>query len=468
MPFETAKPIPFKSDNKGENLHISKAKIERPRMAAAEEYKVELPKLEKAQIKMLKDMPVSQVTKPEDVYISDIEEIVLAPEEIIEVKEEPPKIPEAAREAVEKASIVKIREQINAERKRLKVNHPQIEEKEIRIESGELEDTDFEATFIGYTEQKDSSEGHPMNQDNCFFDAKTGTLCVCDGATLSETEGHQSSMVVADGIHKRLSKAKIGDLLDADYLRSVVFEANNESAERAPGSNTTVSLVKTINQLPNGKLQVAAVWVGDSPIYVRRENGEVKKISQDHNQLNLVRNEPETMDRVAPFVTKRVFGKKHANNEKLIGEVAQAIDLVKDFNELDQIRQLPVDAKSMQKLIGIFQSLQSTITGAAGVRLKGRTAELTRKIEQSFKDKIDVKYLELDDGDDIFVASDGLSDNRKVEQIQKSLTGDLEDYERVIKEVVADKSPDKKEDDNAIVVMQVRLKQNRKKVAKAA
>jgi len=386
-------------------------------------FKFEKPKLEKPKIKepkiemeiKLPEMVSSQVVE---------EELILSPEELVEISPiavEPPPTPEEMREAAETESRRIIHQKKFEE---LGTEYSQIEE-----ETFESKESAFGICF-GYTKEKKPSKGHEVNQDSCFFNAENGVFCVCDGVTTSK-EGHRASRLVADAINKQFGDFELtfeNKEQDELKVKETVKQTIDSVVDNLEGSSTTFSFVKVI-RTPDNKMKMAAAWVGDSPIYVRKKNGEIKQLNQDDNFINLFRNNPDQIKEYTAGIVKRIFKKKilerfsQLEQEIAKAEVATAIKIVLNCETVKDVRSIKLQNEAERKmLIKIFQLLKNTIY--KGIRKEKFPA-----------DYYSVDFFDIEEGDTVFVASDGLSDNITIEEMQTELTGDINDFEKVSQKI---------------------------------
>lgn len=132
---------------------------------------------------------------------------------------------------------------------------------------------------------------HPdVNQDESFFDEKNLRAGIFDGAgghyrgDLASKEAKEAVMatlkeLTADASFEDVQK-KIQDAMEAANQR--VRQIETPAGERP---SLTTGTIYQVWQGPNGERKLAYASVGDSRLWVRRQNGEITYLTHDDNML---------------------------------------------------------------------------------------------------------------------------------------------------------------------------------------
>ena len=195
----------------------------------------------------------------------------------------------------------------------------------------------YDVQFAALT---DVGKQREHNEDNYLVDKKLGLFVVCDGMG-GHAAGEVASALAVRTFHEEIKKEAdlIEDYLDAkkgaahvskrDLLNMLEFAVNRASsrvhaeASKDPskrGMGTTLVAVLLVAQ------QAFIVYVGDSRIYLLRDN-VLEQVSEDHTVYNeLIRRKKLTREQVESLVQKNAITRavgvyEHAEPESLVLDV---------------------------------------------------------------------------------------------------------------------------------------------------
>lgn len=274
---------------------------------------------------------------------------------------------------------------------------------------------------------------HKINQDAGFFNAEKGIIGVCDGAG-GHAGGEVASRKTAEIINQEVAGLKYKKFANEDEFTQAKMEfkqalekVQKRTKKEVKKGISTASFVKVLGEL-EGTKKLAVSWSGDSSAYIRRADGKIEKITEEHNRLEeLRRGERKSSDLASRAVMDFPEGRIDEIGglkvlEKMIDQVAKcetAFDLKKvDVNEIYK----GIDAKDIKDKIKIRDLLKTLRYLQKGIsRCQGKGCD----------SDFDTKYVDLNEGDWVFVVSDAIGDNVPQRTLEKALTGDVNDFNKL-------------------------------------
>jgi serine/threonine protein phosphatase PrpC len=225
------------------------------------------------------------------------------------------------------------------------------------------------------------------------FDKRVDNLA----STISQdgrTEGKQTVEQVTEDIRRQMDSAI------RDLNRLIVEATRKNPREYGTQSGSTLAVAKVI-ELPNGSgdliQRMFYSTLGDSPIFVKRKNGEVKKICREDTVINM------------------------RLDAGMINEAdIEAIHLARDEYSLPQ------------RLRDTYKQAQVIMQNVGGQNLYIEDGNMLRGIKPDL-----VQYIDLQPGDRVILASDGFSDQFRGPDIDGMLAmteGDDEAADQLMQE----------------------------------
>ncbi|HUT22145.1 MAG TPA: protein phosphatase 2C domain-containing protein [Candidatus Bipolaricaulota bacterium] len=372
-------------------------------------------------------LPIPQMPKSPKVGDLAEEEIALGDEDIYEEIEpemvEAVEMPPLPQEEIEKQVRMDANRKLNEQ-----YAYPALPENKFVEKSGIINvegNGTFEASCFGFTKEKAPDDKHMFNQDTAFFDPEAGLLGVCDGMG-GRQKGELASRIASEALYKELLLAEFdGDRKKYEANLRKIFSGDKVSENKkegindlvlknAPGSSTTVSFVKVVESAP-GKLMACAGWLGDSPIYVRRKDGRLEQVSRDHNALKVVAetDDPNKLSNYAIALGRGVLGAKF---DQIGAEtMSKAIKKLSACETVEDASRVAGEFKNVdsEDLVDVYKKMRSMVDRGVGNK-------------NYKKEDLDLAWITLEDGDMVFAASDGLSDNRTRKELEQSIKNSVD------------------------------------------
>ncbi len=240
--------------------------------------------------------------------------------------------------------------------------------------------------FKGHPERK------PICEDVKINDPDNGLFLVADGVTNASGwfASRETARILNEGLgeelddqieriaqNKNLNAKRKEALIDAlvrSEMRSSILEADNHIVTRVKAdprmrsSATTVSVAKLV-EMPNGKQSIFLANIGDSRILIMRK-GKLKRLTKDDSLLTFA-------------VSEKIMSEEQAR------QIDQA-------NSLDEVA---------DRWKSYYRQRNQVMNSVGGHGLK----------------EVDVHRYEVEKGDKIIIASDGLTDQLKETEIEFAL-----------------------------------------------
>src|SRR3989339_336085 len=277
-----------------------------------------------------------------------------------------------------------------------------------------------------------------VSEDAKINDSENGLLLVADGVSGPSIDGPDGKKqkpftgVIASTIMAEVAQAYLGDQLttyidqlkaesvpnkseniDAVVIREMartIFRANKEILDTVEdrkkddlkqditGAATTATLSRRV-VMPDGKERLYYTNVGDSRGYVMRKGKLIKLTTDDSFASFKLRYDMKVDD---PAITAEERAQREKQYEETLNQIEQA----------DGARALP-------EVLRPYFKIRNVITRAVG-RLNDGEKRLSN--EDFLKDlEGRVRYIDLEEGDEIVHVSDGVSDNLTQAQIEAVL-----------------------------------------------
>ena len=344
------------------------------------------------------------------------------------------------------------------------------ESKDVIFEKGKFGNFEIEMAGIG----EPSSEHTDHTEDRAFANIESGEMVLCDGVSRGDGKGELAAEFFGDKLKNVLSE--ISDDTSEEEAKRIIrekfLEVNEElnqqidamqgSPEKIPGQ-TTASAVKLL-QRPDGRLQAVIASVGDSPVFIRRKNGTIEKITVDDNALSYFVNEIFPNEKKSDAEKLKIFidqteGIAQARGKKDLKE-KDVVDYYNLLNNIgaEEIKRQKLGGKLDERLEIVHNMLENTITQGLGKRAK---------IEPN------VRVIDIEEGDVILAASDGLTDNLLDEEIGEEFykkgflsklikrRDSLKNTIDRLKERTKTRPSKPKPDDITLVVMEIKAKKKK-------
>ncbi len=276
--------------------------------------------------------------------------------------------------------------------------------------------------------KKGRLERKEICEDAKLLSKEKGLFVLADGVSVAPGKTHRGNGWYASREVVMTMNERLGEELDreiennvrggrdraenilhtmTDYIKKQMNAALAEAHQRIEqrsvqpefaGAATTASVGKLV-ELPDGKGELVQRFffanIGDSRIYVKRSDGKLERLTQDDSWVH------------QKFVKEK-------------GDYTQ-----EEYDLMDQ-------NSDPRKLPPHLMALKSHIYSSRTMNSVG----------SAFPSQIEVMYIDLDQGDTIMMASDGVSDQLREKEMEAMLTGQDKHDEQVIQQAALDMSMD--------------------------
>lgn len=271
------------------------------------------------------------------------------------------------------------------------------------------------------------SETHEKNEDSVFIDSQAGVAIICDGMG-GMGQGDHASRQAIEILSKELSLLEVP--ADQQEAEKQIIEIFRKAHQNLEVGGTTASAVKVfIDQ--QGNKQAVICSLGDSRVFRLKKNNQLESLTKENTTWNdfldlvdemlenknlyiAVRSGIVSSLQIDPKIIDWVMeqARKQPNPRKFLANKAAELHEKKRKDVLKDKKQRP------------FNDLYKGLN-------KGTIGLVAKTPFDKVKEKIEIKFIDVQDNDIIFATCDGVHDNlsdEKIAQIVKAAqAGSLDD-----------------------------------------
>jgi serine/threonine protein phosphatase PrpC len=256
------------------------------------------------------------------------------------------------------------------------------------------------------------SKTHKNNEDTATVDGDSGLAILCDGMG-GEGDGDIASQTAVRELKKALADIKIDEKPERVALAlEAAIRSVNGKIDRG---KTTLSAIKIVVD-QEGKKKAVIASVGDSKVFLSRKdgNGGFESLTEEQTAWAYFFENFRSQKDMEPFI--KYFDKQPLGNNIPRKYFQQEIDNILAQPEAER------ESYILNKVAGYASIPKSQVKEDAFYHLYRRlnkTSEGLSAARKSSKVSIQIKIVDLEVGDIIFLTSDGLHDNLPVEEMKK-------------------------------------------------
>ena len=202
-----------------------------------------------------------------------------------------------------------------------------------------------------------------------------------------------------------------------EAVRQAMLEAFQEAKNATTVGGTTLSVAQLIRDKETGQMKAVIANVGDSPVYIMKKDGTFKALHNEQTAWRLFLDNIKEYQSVVNNSAEK--SKKKTALETKIWNILKKISRMED-EEIELFVSTLIKRKNIEKsLMKTVQSyrdktndeLEDDLVFHAYHSLNSAIYQSISSDKKLDETLVKINSVEVDDGDMIFVVSDGISDN---------------------------------------------------------